>query len=221
MPQQNIPISVKWIKPAANHIKLNIDGSFKNEISTCGFGGLFSDSSGMWVLRFQGSSHGLSPLHAKLMALKTGLDLAREHGFTNIDVETDFTDAILCLQNGYTLLNNIIHDCRLLMHQVRVQTVEHNFRVANKPAHKLAKHALRMNNGRDLGTMHYPSPFVTTVLVTDYEGSTYLVKNIRKDACTKLASLGNKNVLRDISILCNSHVGNAPLDNFDYVEPAL
>ncbi|XP_075096301.1 CASP-like protein 1F1 [Nicotiana tabacum] len=68
------------------------------------------------------------------------------------------------------------------------------------------KDALRVNNGRDLRTMHYPPSFVTAVIATDYEATTYLVKNIRKDACTKLASLGNKNVLHDFSILCNSQV---------------
>ncbi|XP_019257762.1 PREDICTED: uncharacterized protein LOC109235976 [Nicotiana attenuata] len=201
----------------ANHINLKIDGSFNNETSTCGFSGLFRDSNGIWVLGFQGSSYGLSPLHGELMALKKDLQLAREQGFTNIDVETDSTDVILCLQHGYTLLNNIIHDCRLLMHQVKAQTVEHNFREANKPAHKLAKDALRVNNGRDLGTLNYPPYFVTAILAIDYEATTYLVKNIRKDACTKLASLGNKNVLRDFLILCNSQVGNAPLGNFDNV----
>lgn len=75
---QGIPISVKWIKPIANHIKLNIDGSFNNVISTCGFRDLFRNSNGIWVLGFQGSSYGLSPLHAVLMALRKGLQLARE-----------------------------------------------------------------------------------------------------------------------------------------------
>nr|XP_009763299.1 PREDICTED: uncharacterized protein LOC104215239 [Nicotiana sylvestris] len=96
---------------------------------------------------------------------------------------------------------------KLLMHQVKVQTVEHNFKEANKPAHKLAKE-LRVNNGKDLGTLNYPPHFVIVVLATDYEATTYLVKNIRKDTCTKLASFGN-NVLRDFSMLCNSQVGKA------------
>nr|XP_009597642.1 uncharacterized protein LOC104093583 [Nicotiana tomentosiformis] len=169
MPQQKIPISAKWLKLTCNHIKLNTGSSFNEETSTYGFGGIFRDNNGKWVLGFQGSLPGASLLHVELMALKTGLHLATEHGFTNLEVESDYTDVINCLQNGNTLLNNVIHECKLLMHQARVQTIEHTFREANKPAHKLAKYALRVNNGRDLETMHYPPPSVTTVLFSDYE----------------------------------------------------
>ncbi|XP_019239093.1 PREDICTED: uncharacterized protein LOC109219128 [Nicotiana attenuata] len=179
---------------------LNIDGSFKEGTSRCGFGGLFRDNKGKWVLGFQGSLSGLSPLHAELRALKTGLHLAMEQGSTYLEVESDSMDVINCLENGNTTLINIIHECRLLMNQVRFQTIQHNFIEANKPAHKLAKHAVHVNNCRDLEIMHYPPSFVTDVLSSDYEGSIYLAKNISKDASTKLASFGNKNVMRDISI---------------------
>nr|XP_016432746.1 PREDICTED: uncharacterized protein LOC107759347 [Nicotiana tabacum] len=94
MPQQKIPILAKWLKPTCNHIKLNTDSSFNEETSTCGFGGLFGDNNGKWVLGFQGSLPGLSLLHAELMALKTSLYLAMEQGFTNLEVESDSTDVI-------------------------------------------------------------------------------------------------------------------------------
>lgn len=51
-PQEKNPISVKWLKPTCNHIKLNIDSSFKEEISLCGFGVFFRDNKGKWVVRF-------------------------------------------------------------------------------------------------------------------------------------------------------------------------
>ncbi|XP_070036528.1 uncharacterized protein [Nicotiana tomentosiformis] len=217
MPPQKIPISVKWVKPPCNHIKLNINQSFKEGTSLCGFGGLFRDNRGQWVLGFQGSLPGLSPLHAELMALKTGLRLAMEQGFTDLEVESDSTDAISCLENGNATLNNTIHECRLLMIQVKVQTIQHNFREANKPAHKLARNVVRVNNGRDLDIMHYRPPFLTVALSSNYEGSIYLVKNISSDVCTKLASFGNNNVLCDISISCNSQVGNVPLGTANFV----
>ncbi|XP_070057860.1 uncharacterized protein [Nicotiana tomentosiformis] len=217
LPPQNIPISVKWLKLTRNHIKLNIDGSFKEGTSLCGIGGLFRDNRGPWVLGFQGSLPCLSPLHAELMALKTGLRLAMEQGFTNLEVESDSTDVISCLENDNSFLKNIIHEYRLLMMQVKVQTIQHNFREANKSAHKLAKNAVRVNNSRDLGIMHHPPLFVTAALFSDYVGSIYLVKNISKDVCTRLASFGNKNALRDISSSCNSQVGNVPLDTANLV----
>ncbi|XP_075080181.1 uncharacterized protein LOC142165719 [Nicotiana tabacum] len=166
------------------------------------------DNKGKWVVGFQGSLPGRSPLHADLMALKTCLHLAMEQGFTNLEVESDSTDVISCLENGNTSLNNIIHECRSLMNQMKVQTIQHNFREANKPAHKLAKNAIQESIGRDLAIMYYPPSFVTAVLSYDYEGPVYLVKNISKDACSKLASFGNKNVLCDISSFFNSQVAD-------------
>lgn len=57
-----------------------------------------------------------------------------------------------------------------------------------------------------------PPHFVTNVLNSDYEGTVYLVKYLSNDVCTKLASLGNQNVLRDMSKYCISQVNNVHMD---------
>ncbi|XP_075074731.1 uncharacterized protein LOC142162294 [Nicotiana tabacum] len=92
---QKIPISINWIKLPNNYIKLNIDRSFKEATSLCGFCGLFRDSRGQWVIGFQWTLPGISPLQAELMVLKTGLYIANKQVYTNIEVESDSTDAIL------------------------------------------------------------------------------------------------------------------------------
>lgn len=146
------------------------------------------------------------------MALKTGLHIAKEQGLTNLEVETNSTDIITCLDNEITTFNNIIHECRSLMIQVKIQEIHHIFREANKLSHMMARRALCDNNGRDFNILYYPPHFAIDVLSSDREGSTYLIKKVRKDVCFRLAYFGNKNILRDM--LCNSQVENAPLGNF-------
>ncbi|XP_075111652.1 uncharacterized protein LOC142181896 [Nicotiana tabacum] len=83
-----IPISIKWSKPPSGHIKLNIDGSFKQALSLCGFGGVFRDNKAQWIVGFHGNLPGITRLQAELMSLKTGLQIAKRQGFTKLDVET-------------------------------------------------------------------------------------------------------------------------------------
>ncbi|XP_070015524.1 uncharacterized protein [Nicotiana sylvestris] len=82
-----ISISIKWSKPPSGHIKLNIDGSFKEALSLCGFGGVFRDNNGQWIVGFHGNLPETTPLQAELMALKTGLQIAIRQGFTKLEVE--------------------------------------------------------------------------------------------------------------------------------------
>lgn len=75
------------------------------------------------------------------------------------------------------------------MHQVKVQTLEHNFREANQPAHKLARDALSMANGRDLQTLYYPPHFVTAVLATNIVPSPTQLKILGKRYALRLSPL--------------------------------
>ncbi|OIS96145.1 hypothetical protein A4A49_58557, partial [Nicotiana attenuata] len=155
------------------------------------------------------------------MALKTGLYIAKKQGFTNLEVETDSTDVITCLDNGMVILNDIFHECRLLMRQVKVHAIQHIFRKANKPAHMMAKDALSGNNGGDLNIIYYAPHFVTAALTLDYEVLTYLVKYVNKDVCSRLVSFGNKNIFRDMLLDCNSQVGYALSGTLNVVTSAI
>ncbi|OIT03175.1 hypothetical protein A4A49_55213 [Nicotiana attenuata] len=155
------------------------------------------------------------------MALKTGLYIAKKQGLTNLEVETDSADVITCLDNGMIILNDIVHECRLLMRQVKVQAIQHIFREPNKPAHMMAKDALSGNIGGDLNIIYYAPNFVTAALTSDYEGPTYLVKYVNKDVCSRLVSFGNKNVLQDMLLDCNSQVGYALSGTLNVVNSAI
>lgn len=149
-------------------------------------------------------------LHAELMAFKIGLTTALKQGFTKLDIETDSTDVISCLENGLLLFNDIVNECRWLMKQMKVQKVHHAFREANKVAHMLAREGLKGNsNSRDTTFIFYAPYFVTNAIKSDYDGKTYVIRHLNKDVCHRLASFGNHNVLRDLLVVCNSQVENA------------
>nr|XP_009798446.1 PREDICTED: uncharacterized protein LOC104244671 [Nicotiana sylvestris]XP_016454862.1 PREDICTED: uncharacterized protein LOC107779035 [Nicotiana tabacum] len=214
---EKIPINVNWNKPSRGLIKLNIGASFNEDQSLYGFGGVFKDNYGQWIVGFHGNTPGTSALQAKLMALNIGLKTAIRQGFTKLEVETDSTDVITCLDNGIILLDDIINECRLLMGQVKIQGVHHIFREANKPAHMLAKEGLSGNNNMDLNVIYYAPYFVTNILKSDYEGKTYAVRFFNKDVCSRLAAFGNKNILRGMLLVCNNQVGNAPPGNMNNI----
>lgn len=86
IPHNKKPIVVTWHKPSHGFYKLNIDGSFMENSSICGFGGLFRDSNGHWILGFKDTNYGLPPLQTELLALKEGalkegLRIAHEQGY--------------------------------------------------------------------------------------------------------------------------------------------
>lgn len=54
-------------------------------------------------------------MQAEMLVLKEGLHIANEQGYMPLEVETDLTDIINCLDQDNTILNTVIRECRLLM----------------------------------------------------------------------------------------------------------
>ncbi|OIT28694.1 hypothetical protein A4A49_55843, partial [Nicotiana attenuata] len=176
--------------------------------------GVFRDYDGQWIADFHGKSSGASALQAELLALNIGLKTAIKQGFIKLEVETDSTDVINCLDNGILLRNDIVNECRWLIRKVKVQGIHHIFKEANKPAHMLAKEGLKgNNNNRDTIVTYYAPYFVTNFMKSDCEGKTYAIRFLNKDVCSRLAAFGNQNILRDMLLVCNSQVGDAPPGN--------
>ncbi|XP_019231586.1 PREDICTED: uncharacterized protein LOC109212401 [Nicotiana attenuata] len=140
---KKIPIEIRWYKPPKNAIKLNCDGAFSSTNNAAGIGGLFRNSNGDWILGHQKATHAASPVHAELPALLEGLKIAVNFKDTNMEIETDSTDVIKLLHEECTNFQNIILECRWLMHQLKLPLLRHNFREGNEVAHRLAKEALK------------------------------------------------------------------------------
>ncbi|XP_070035071.1 uncharacterized protein [Nicotiana tomentosiformis] len=136
-------IKIKWEKPPTGTVKLNIDGAFSKITLEAGLGGVFRNSNEYWTVGFHKSGHAASAMQAELMALHECLKIAKEMKFLKIEIETDSTEIINLLYKNNQILSNIIFECRLLKHQLKLPTLRHNFREGNVVAHLLAKEAVK------------------------------------------------------------------------------
>lgn len=100
-------IVVYWHKPPRNWYKFNIDGAFKKGSAVVG--GVFRTSSGDWNMGFNQQVHVMTILHSELLALQSGLTLAKENGFYPIEVETDFIEVIQTLSTDHEIFNDVIN----------------------------------------------------------------------------------------------------------------
>ncbi|XP_019259064.1 PREDICTED: uncharacterized protein LOC109237239 [Nicotiana attenuata] len=179
-------------------IKLNIDGAFEKLKS--GIGGIFRDNTGKWILGFQKFCHSLFPLHTELQALYEGLQMAHKFNLFSLEIETDSTDVINAINNGHTSLSNLIHPCRLLMHQEKGLLVRHNFREGNAIADSLAKEAKNQEKKYmpEKTKLFTAPPFcVQHMLSMDRSGESKHSKQLSISVCNILTTLGNQNIASD------------------------
>ncbi|GKU87915.1 hypothetical protein SLEP1_g2242 [Rubroshorea leprosula] len=77
-------ILVNWSPPPEGYIKLNSDGSALTNPGQTGAGGVFRDHLGNWLLGFMRNVGYSTALAAELWAIRDGLKLAVDRGFTKI-----------------------------------------------------------------------------------------------------------------------------------------
>ncbi|GLT59278.1 hypothetical protein SLA2020_321070 [Shorea laevis] len=133
---------VGWNSPPPGFIKLNTDGSANLKLGDAGAGGVFQDELGNWLLGFYRNVGCTSSLSAELWALRDGLKLAIDRGFSHLLVETDSKVAKTLLEYADSVhhsLGVLIDDCRAMMTQIPDLQLNHIFREANAVADGLAK----------------------------------------------------------------------------------
>ena len=68
------------MKPLEGKIKLNVDGSALGNPGSARFGGVLRKLKGAWLEGFEGAIGVATNLHAELMGLKEGLQMAWDWG---------------------------------------------------------------------------------------------------------------------------------------------
>ncbi|KAL6145404.1 hypothetical protein ACLB2K_056092 [Fragaria x ananassa] len=134
----------KWCSPPSGRLKLNIDGAYKEDGSG-GVGMIIRDAVGdvkcAWSKKLGFLS---SPLHAEADACRLGLRMATQHGWQNLEVESDCAILVPALNNqgsDMVEVSRILEDCRDFIRRFDYVTVQHVFREANSVAHRLAHFA--------------------------------------------------------------------------------
>ena len=135
------PVNGRWEKPPPGYLKLNVDGSFRDNQGT--YGGVLRDEAGAWIWGFFGrcDDDNYSALQAELMAIKVGLQALKERGLIRVMVETDSSQAVNYIHNYpdecHPLLNLIL-DCKRLHTSLWSCSISHVSRIYNCTAHDLA-----------------------------------------------------------------------------------
>lgn len=130
---------IKWQPPNPPFIKLNTDGSTVPNPGHDGIGGVFRDHTGSWFVSYARSISHTTNLHAEILAIKEGLEIALSENYRYLIIESDSLVAITLLQqNDNDKIKFLIDDCRSLIQRATSVKLHHIFREGNKVADKLA-----------------------------------------------------------------------------------
>ncbi|MED6138357.1 hypothetical protein PIB30_119119 [Stylosanthes scabra] len=88
-------VSVVWMPPSFNTIKINCDISLFEQQGLAGFGCILRDNMGVWVTGCSASIPEDSILRCQLLSIWCSLILACDHGYQDIVCETDCLEAYL------------------------------------------------------------------------------------------------------------------------------
>lgn len=125
-------------------IKLNTDGCWNKDNHKAGFGGLFRDSNGKWMLGYYGKLASKSILIAELWAIYRGLTIIQEENMKNVTIESDSSLAVNLINEGTPgdhagdHAQGIIKDAHALLAHTETK-LAHIYRGANKCADHLAR----------------------------------------------------------------------------------
>ena len=111
----------------------------------------------MWG--FSSRFSALDPLHAELMALKTGLDELQRRQHHRVIIETDCSSVVTLLHGHASEDHPLVHlvsECKALHHSLWHCPVVYTPRVCNYVAHKLAFLSVSL-------CMHRPYVFLTAM----------------------------------------------------------
>lgn len=104
-----IPELLDWLLglfQALSNWKLNTDGSSKGNPGQAGFGGVFREERGHWVLGFFGRLTACTSLEAELWGIPQGLEMVKNHA---TEVESD-SEAVVLMVNVdfgmFTIMKN-------------------------------------------------------------------------------------------------------------------
>lgn len=134
-------VLISWCPPITARVKLNTDGCMYLTNDKAGFGGLFRDHMGKWLLGYYGKIRSTSSLETELVGIYRGLTIMHEKGYQNVQVESDSMEAVMLVNEG----NAIGHPHQALIQDANVllrgtySTLSHIFREANSCADHLAR----------------------------------------------------------------------------------
>ncbi|XP_075492375.1 uncharacterized protein LOC142530426 [Primulina tabacum] len=142
-----------WTPPSSCALKLNVDASVNEERQQFSIGGVVRDNQGRLLLAFgKQINQPLSVEHGELLAIREGIILLYEKGFTDVQVISDYllaVQAVTKYQDDIGYIGLCAADIKERLMKPVISECMHVCRSSNKVAHNIARFALSS-----------PSPFV-------------------------------------------------------------
>ncbi|CAL9019814.1 unnamed protein product [Prunus brigantina] len=132
----------RWIPPLQGSVKVNIDGSWKTDSLRAGLGVVIRNSDGLFCMGLARPYRCSSALHAEAAAAIEGLQLAAQHGYEDIVLETDSKALVEGVhgssKNQAWSILPLLDDIRCLCHNFQAVRWKWVSRNANRAAHMAA-----------------------------------------------------------------------------------
>ncbi|KAI8551902.1 hypothetical protein RHMOL_Rhmol06G0223200 [Rhododendron molle] len=120
-------------KPLEGAIKLNTDGCWYEAYGRGGFGGLFQDHNGDWIVGYYGKGAFTSSLEADIWSVHKGLEIILERKLENVKIESDSLNVVNLINEGNPNLHPqsvMINETHHLTDRTNT-TIGHTYRTTN------------------------------------------------------------------------------------------
>ncbi|KAL5547790.1 hypothetical protein UlMin_003021 [Ulmus minor] len=145
----NLPSSPQprcWTAPSPSQLRLDVNAAFNANLKSYGLGAVIQDSAGSLIVAgVWPGQHASSVGLVELMAVKAGLQMAKEYGLSSLIVYCDAVNEVAKLQLNALPANEdgiVISDIKQLASTLNVVFFNYLSRTCNGVAHCLARNAL-------------------------------------------------------------------------------
>jgi ribonuclease HI len=165
---------VIWSPPYEYQVALNVDGSSYGNPGWAGYGGLFRDHEGSWILGFSDPVSFADGLEVELLAIHNGLMLAWDIGYNDVSCRSDCKEALSLIHEPIFRPHKyvgIIDSIKELISRDWNISFVHTYREGNQCADFMAK--LGANAMDCFGIFPEPPASLGSLLLSDAMGTPY------------------------------------------------
>ncbi|KAK0595722.1 hypothetical protein LWI29_009351 [Acer saccharum] len=169
--RQEALLSIRWLEPAEDWVKLNVDGSRNTDSGMISAGGVLRDHWKCWLRGFVTNKGVGSVMEAELWGLYEGLLLAWNAGFRKVLVESDSLHVVQLMHTASKQNHpcfSIIQSCKNLLLADWDCSITHVFREGNRLADGLAF----MGQSMATGIVFFDNPpcEIVSIFEADFNG---------------------------------------------------
>jgi ribonuclease HI len=140
---------VLWQPPLLNWYKCNVDGASNGNPGKASCGGIFRDSASEFIHAFAEPLGIATSFYAELSGAMRAIEVAFQHGWHNLWLETDSSLVVAAFSNPNNLITwRLRSRWRNVLTRIRQMNfmITHIFREGNHAADLLANHGLNINS---------------------------------------------------------------------------